>query len=63
MAMKWLREVHKVYIEIHTYFDEYQVEYNAICYKDGIYNDTLCYTTEYEDAINNAIKYALENLI
>lgn len=66
MAMKWLREVHKIFIEV--YADK---AYNA---KDIIFNPEVwdknlnsiwragCFTT-YEQACEVAIKYCLENLI
>ena len=70
MAMKWLREVHKVVISIdaHTanhwdgYIDRFEIDIlkNAsriiVPYEIAIYNT-------YEEAVEAALKYSLENLI
>lgn len=64
MAMKWLREVYNIFIEI-IIFRENMVHYrfkilNRDCKK--IYID---YGSQfsYEEAVESALKYALENLI
>ena len=72
MAMKWLREVHKLFIQIriipHTTITIEQKYYLFTIHKD---RRTLafrkdfpieCYFT-YEEACEAAIKYCLENLI
>ena len=63
MAMKWLREVHKIYISI-----SHRLSHNAdndICFSFWINEGE---TTDgewlsYEEACENAIRYVLENLI
>ena len=63
MAMKWLREVHKIYISI-----SHRLSHNAdndICFSFWINEGE---TTDgewlsYEEAAEAAIKYCLENLI
>ena len=60
MAMKWLREVHNINLNISwsPSFKDYFVE---------IFKPTLLYSTatyrSYEEACETAIKYCLENLI
>ena len=67
MAMKWLREVHKLYINI--WADPKDVESNDfdIIFRAQVYNGTSNYGTyefsTYEEAAETAIKYCLENLI
>lgn len=65
MACKWLREVHKIDIEIFvTYKNEiphYQWRIECLNNQDTIV-ETLCCIT-YEKAVEAAIKYTLENLI
>ena len=64
MAMKWLREVHKIHVTIYPYgeysFDNYQFD----VYKDNrlVVSKDDGYIT-YEQAAESAIKYCLENLI
>lgn len=65
MAMKWLREVHKLYVDIR--FNNYYLEYKYIVFsmeKDG---DVDFHTefgfSSYERTVEAAIKYCLENLI
>ena len=67
MAMKWLREVHNIFIEISTSIDlngDYHFSYTILdkeCkYVRKGYTD---FDWNYEDAVEAAIKYALENLI
>lgn len=63
MAMKWLREVHKIHIEI-----GYNVGYFPVCISTKT-NETIPYKPmqgkdfTYEQACEVAIKYCLENLI
>ena len=63
MAMKWLREVHKIFIEIkmskNTFLWGYRVTISngrTICFHTNIFN-------KYEEACEAAIKYCLEHLI
>ena len=63
MAMKWLREVHKIHIEI-----GYNIGYFPVCIFTKT-NATIPYKPiqgkdfTYEQACEAAIKYCLENLI
>jgi len=61
MAMKWLREAHKIHIRLINATDgiyRYELYYNyGDFYQPPFYYDT------YEQAAENAIKYCLENLI
>ena len=67
MAMKWLREVHKIFIEISVSIDlngKYHYRYfilNKEC-KYVIDIEDQMFDT-YEEACEAAIKYCLENLI
>lgn len=61
MAMKWLRERHNLHIEV--IYNPYYKEYKAcMCGAIGDYNYTEFYST-YEEAVEAALKYSLENLI
>ena len=61
MAMKWLRERHNLHIEV--IYNPYYKEYKAcMCRAIGDYNYTEFYST-YEQAVEAALKYSLENLI
>lgn len=66
MAMKWLREVHKLYIEICT---DIALNLKDIVFRPAIFNKKLSYLWEsdnyptYEQAAEAAIKYCLTNLI
>ena len=64
MAMKWLREVHKVNIEIH--YNRFGENYKyLIIYKPEVLDDirSLGVYFYYEEAVEAALKYCLENLI
>ena len=64
MVMKWLREVHKVNIEIH--YNRFGENYKyLIIYKPEVRDDirSLGVYYSYEQACEAAIKYCLENLI
>ena len=68
MAMKWLREEHKIDIFIDTDFpiDRMKYTYKIVrIYKDGDkYTDVMGGSFDtYEGAVEAAIKYSLENLI
>lgn len=75
MAMKWLREVHNVFIKINMIQDGMYDAINDFVYKEPIFqyeitgingNDVYELRGEfnsYEEACEAAIKYVLENLI
>lgn len=63
MAMKWLREVHNIFIQVELYskydnycFELFQNTYRLIIEHREVYNS-------YEETAEAAIKYCLENLI
>lgn len=63
MAMKWLREVHKIYISI-----SHRLSHNAdndVCFSFWINEGEITdgEWLSYEEACELAIKYCLENLI
>ena len=62
MTLKWLREVHNVFISIQQHIDMSYVWYS---YKDGAPKgcDRKSHNNTYEEACEAAIKYCLENLI
>ncbi len=66
MAMKWLREVHNIHIDTCSIWDVihwiYQVFIITPRTAHNSYVDKILYTS-YEQAIEAAIKYCLENLI
>ena len=66
MAMKWLREVHNIHINICSIWDVahwiYQVFVITPRTASNSYVDEILYTS-YEQACNASIKYCLENLI
>ena len=65
MACKWLREIHKIDIEIFvTYKNKiphYQWRIDCLNNQDTIVETPCCNT--YEEAVEAALKYVLENLI
>lgn len=64
MVIKWLREVHKVNIEIH--YNRFGENYKyLIIYKPEVLDDihSLGVYFHYEEAVEVALKYSLENLI
>lgn len=68
MAMKWLREVHKLDIDVSIeYKNSKKVYYYSILKKtvirniDCLHSETNC--DSYEEACEAAIKYCLKNLI
>lgn len=67
MAMKWLREVHKLFIEIGVSIDLLSnPHFNySIVNKDGKYfrEGYTSFEWEYEKACEAAINYCLENLV
>lgn len=64
MAMKWLREVHKIHVVIYPYGDYSCDNYQFDVYKDNnlVVSKDDGYIT-FEQACESAIKYCLENLI
>ena len=67
MAMKWLREVHKIYIDISPTYSEAEKTIHFIWQifdsnYDGV-GDCEIFYGKYETACEAAIKYCLENLI
>lgn len=62
MAMKWLREVHHIFLSIQQHIDMSYVWY---AYVDGAAKgcDRESHNNTYEEACEAAIKYCLENLI
>lgn len=67
MAMKWLREVHKLYINIWADLKDAENNDFDIIFRAQVYNGPSNYGTyefsTYEQACEAAIKYCLENLI
>ena len=79
MAMKWLREVHNLFIELQCYGceanEKAHFEYSYVIREYLIYDNEICETVglkhkhgksrlnSYEEACEAAIKYCLENLI
>lgn len=65
MAMKWLREVHNIHIEVKYFFEphiyKYTITYTPVAL-DNISSHPQCFNT-YEEASETAIKYCLEELI
>ena len=70
MAMKWLREVHKVLIVIDAYHADHWEGY-IDSFEISIYShastiivpNEIAHYTDYEEAVEAALKYSLENLI
>ena len=65
MAMKWLREVHNINIEIITYWTKHKsmVYGNRIVRNNDVLKEIDVAYISYEQACEVAIKYCLENLI
>ena len=65
MAMKWLREVQGLNIEIITYWtkDKNMVYGNRIVHNNAVLKEIDTAYNSYEQACNEAIKYCLETLI
>ena len=70
MAMKWLREAHKIHIQIwileeNGYWFDIEKILNARYKHKSLYSTGLedIYFNSYEEACEAAIKYCLENLI
>lgn len=64
MAMKWLREVHNIDICAFPYQADYILySYNVKIYKDKEIYLTITDSKTYEESVEAALKYTLENLI
>lgn len=70
MAMKWLREKHKIHIQIWIleekgYWFDIEKILNAQYKHKSLYSTGLenIYFESYEEAVENAIRYCLKNLI
>lgn len=74
MAMAWLREIHGIHIQALCPIINFDVETTGVTYNvviSNLKNCCLAFDTElddkeydsYEDAVEAALKYALENLI
>ena len=68
MAMKWLREVHSLYLDIVTSFSQDGICYTFSCSNtmdliQGTNGTSYHEYQTYEEACEAAIKYCLENLI
>lgn len=66
MVMKWLRRVHNVNIDIVSIWNQKRFEYQVFVVTPE--NAKQCYVDDklylgYEEAVESALKYALENLI
>ena len=70
MAMKWLREKHNIYISIQPDFPSDKDYKMCWCWSVSTLHENCvstkghqCYIETYEEAVEAAIKYCLENLI
>ena len=64
MAMKWLRKVHSLHIQINYMYGAYQeYDYVVINTFSGIRCHEPISFSSYEEAVEAALKYSLENLI
>ncbi len=68
MTMKWLREVHKLDIDVSIEYKNSKKVYYYSVLKKTVIRDIDCLHSEtnfdsYEEACEEAIKYCLENLI
>ena len=67
MAMKWLREVHNIYIDILAYTTGKNTQFRWVGYEKGrLFSQEegkTIYFETYEQACEAAIKYCLENSI
>ena len=68
MAMKWLREVHNIDINVYAESISHKKRYTISIWKniqkdDAINDVILGVSTIYEEACETAIKYCFENLI
>ena len=67
MALKWLREVHNIYIDILTYTTGKNIQFRWVGYDKGrLFSQEegkIIYFDTNEQAVESALKYTLENLI
>ena len=70
MAMAWLREVYNIYISIQPDFPSDKDYKMCWCWSANILHENCislkghqCYIETYEEAVEAALKYSLENLI
>lgn len=67
MALKWLREVHNIYIDILTYTTGKNIQFRWVGYEKGrLFSQEegkTIYFDSYEQAIEAALSYVLKNLI
>jgi len=66
MAMKWLREVHNIYMDIPpTHSDDGSIHFIWQTYNSDylVTGDCDIFYSTYEEACEDAIKYCLENLL
>lgn len=61
MAMKWLREMHKIFLNINFIPEHFCFTYRIV--HNGVEEKFVVYSATYEEACEAAIKYCLENLI
>lgn len=67
MTLKWLREVHNIYIDILTYTTGKNIQFRWVGYEKGrLFSQEegkTIYFDSYEQAIEAALLYVLKNLI
>lgn len=67
MAIKWLREVHKINIDIKSRWklNPYKIDYYyfVLHYKNVPSDSFIIKFDSYEEAVEAALKYCLENLV
>ena len=67
LALKWLREVHNIYIDILTYTTGKSIQFRWVGYDNGrLFSQEegkTIYFNSYNEAVEAALKYTLENLI
>lgn len=67
MALKWLREVHNIFIDIITYTTGSKIQFRWVGYDKGrLFSQEkgkIIYFDTHEQTVEAALKYTLENLI
>ena len=67
LALKWLREVHNIYIDILTYTTGKNIQFRWVGYEKGrLFSQEegkTIYFDSYEQAVEAALLYVLKNLI
>ena len=61
MVMKWLREVHKIFLNINFIQEHFCFTYRIV--HNGVEEKFVVYFSTYEEAADAAIKYCLEHKI